>query len=129
MRGKIVHRDRRRQIVDFSGLRFGNNITPTDIDGYLDFQNKTAVIWELKHRDATLPRGQELALERLVDNSKIRTIAFVAAHNVDDPAQDINAAKALVTRYYWHGTWHDLDGTRTLLEMIHRFLKAGQKQE
>jgi len=39
VRGKIEHRDRARQIRDFSNLRYGN-ITPTDIDGLIEYQNK-----------------------------------------------------------------------------------------
>ena len=67
-RGVIQNRERARQIIDFSGLRYGN-ITPTDIDGCIEYQDKGVAFIEIKHRDSPMPKGQELALTRLVDNN------------------------------------------------------------
>lgn len=67
-RGIIRNRQAGRQIVDYSGLRYGN-ITPTDIDGFLEFGNRLFVLIELKFMGVPLPYGQQLALERLVTSS------------------------------------------------------------
>ena len=56
----IRNRDYMRQIKDFSGLRFGK-ISPTDIDGFLDFGNSLFIFVEMKHGDARIPYGQKLA--------------------------------------------------------------------
>ena len=45
-RGVIHNRERGAQIRDYSGLRFGN-ITPTDIDGFMDFGGRVFVVFEL----------------------------------------------------------------------------------
>ena len=62
----IRNRDYMRQIKDFSGLRFGK-ISPTDIDGFLDFGNSLFIFVEMKHGDTRIPYGQKLALTRLCD--------------------------------------------------------------
>ena len=62
--GIFRNREYAKQLKSFSGLRFGK-ITPTDIDGFLDFGNNVYVFIETKHGDAPLPYGQKLALERL----------------------------------------------------------------
>lgn len=56
-RGIIRHRRRRLQVNDFSVLRYGR-ITPTDIDGFLDFGGRAFVFIELKHGDVpAMPLG------------------------------------------------------------------------
>ena len=105
-RGKINNRRRAAQLRDFSGLRF-DNITPTDIDLYLDFQDRLHVFVEFKFGDAQIMRGQELALERLVNgmNCESRTaIAMIAQHN-HPPHEDIDAANTIVTRLYNGNGW------------------------
>lgn len=103
-RGEI----RNRQFVavnDFSGLRW-DAITPTDLDGLIDFGNQLFVFIELKFKGAPLPNGQRLALERVVDAiERVPTIAIVAYH--ETPAgMDIDAARAVVTAYRWRRRWH-----------------------
>ena len=96
-RGAIQYRARRRQLVDFSGLRF-DNITPTDCDGLIEYRNKAYVLFEIKLRDAKVPDGQLKALVRSIDDFKRANksaILVIAEHDVDNPAQDIDAAKIL----------------------------------
>lgn len=68
-RGKIQYRERRKQLVDFSGIRIGN-ITPTDCDGLIEYHDKAYIIFEIKYRDAEVPHGQRLALQRSIDDFK-----------------------------------------------------------
>ena len=64
-RGSIQFPDRARQLIDFSGLRY-NKITPTDIDGFIEYHDEAIVFMEFKYGNAELPYGQKLALERLL---------------------------------------------------------------
>jgi translation initiation factor RLI1 len=124
-RGVIGRRDYASQIRDFSGLRYGN-ITPTDIDGLIDFHNAAWIIFELKHAGAELPFGQRLALERQVDDldaSGKLSIVLVAEHR-DTPPQDINAADAIVIQYRVNGEWHKYSGGKSLRQAIDGFLKS-----
>lgn len=97
-RGKIQNRERARQIVDFSGLRYGN-ITPTDIDGLIEYHDKAVLFMEFKYKDAQVPHGQLLAIARLVTNCHLAgkgAAAFICQHNVDDCEKDIDAANTTV---------------------------------
>jgi len=95
------------QLKDFSGLKFGT-ISPTDIDGFLDFGNHIFVLIELKYKHPSLQGGQRLALERLCDacQSEMReAYVIIATHETDIPNQ-IDVAGAIVHRMRWHGSWH-----------------------
>jgi hypothetical protein len=107
-RGVIEHRERARQIVSFAGLRFGN-ITPTDIDGLIEYKNCCFLLLELKHYSRPeLPYGQRLALERLAASLAKPTLLLHGIHYTH-PEQDIDAAECDVYRYFWGGEWHGLD--------------------
>lgn len=124
-RGKIQYRNRKRQIIDFSGLRYGN-ITPTDIDGYLEYHDKAMIFIELKHNDAQVPYGQRLALERSVDNNAAagkKSVLFVCQHYVDDPDQDIIAANAIVKEVYYKGKYIYPMKEFTLKQLLDYFIE------
>jgi hypothetical protein len=102
-RGKIQFRDRARQIIDFSGMRFGN-ITPTDIDGFFERRDEIFIFYEFKYGEASMPEGQKKALKRTIDAitaSGRKAALFVCSHDVSDATQDIDAAKAKVRWYYY----------------------------
>lgn len=106
-RGAIRNVEHALQVADFTGLRHGNS-TPTNIDGFEEFQNRLFVLFEGKHGAAEMPRGQELALERLCDACASDTreaVFFVVRHNTPASAA-INYARTTVTRYRWRGKWH-----------------------
>ena len=100
---EIKNRKYKSQIVEFSGLKYGN-IYPTDIDCFIDFKDKLFIFAEAKYGDAELPFGQRLALERLCDTcSAIKSsVVFVVRHHSDT---DIDIAYALVSEYRWKGEW------------------------
>ena len=60
-RGKILYPERRQQIIDFGGLRYGNS-TPTDIDGFIEYKDKARVLIEIKYRDNPISNGKLLRL-------------------------------------------------------------------
>ncbi len=89
---------------DFSGLRWGA-ITPTDIDGYLEFSGRLYVFIEGKFGSAPLRGGQALALHRLCDAVHAPdlgrySVLFVVSH---DGEQRFDYGSAYVTEYRWNG--------------------------
>lgn len=122
-RGVIHNRERARQIRNFSGLRF-QNITPTDIDGMIEYHNLCYVYMETKYKDAELPPGQRLALERQTDDlQKIKPcICIVCSHDITDPNQDIDMANTTVTEYRWNGAWRTKENTTTTKDLVERFI-------
>jgi len=104
MRGVILNRARKQQIVDFSELQFFNKITPTDIDGSIDFNGALFVFIEIKYGNAPLPYGQRRHLEALVISMRkanIPCFAFICSHDVENTEDDINAAYTKVEEFLY----------------------------
>lgn len=106
IRGKIRNPEQAMKVRDFSGLRWGK-ITPTDVDGFVEFANTLFVFIEGKFGGSAMPYGQRLALERLCDacHDEIRKkygIAFVVAH---DGSDSFDYAAGPVVQYRWRGKW------------------------
>ena len=107
-RGLILNRERAKQIIDYSGIKFDRKISPTDIDGLVEYDNKAYVLMEFKYRGNTMPYGQSLAMTRMIDDftAQGKESAFlVCEHNVTNPEEDIDAAKATVREVYYEGKW------------------------
>lgn len=127
-RGTILHMDRARQVIEFTDLRY-NSITPTDIDGLIEYRNKAYIFIELKHGDTPMPKGQELAITRLVDDlSRCGKIcaAFLCEHNVDDCEINVKAADSIVRRTYFKHKWHD-GSNRKLKKELDLFIEYVDK--
>ena len=123
-RGIIQNRARTRQIIDFSGIRYGN-ITPTDIDGFFERANEAFVFYELKYGNAEMPKGQRIALERLVDVARAadkKAVLFLCRHDVEDVNVDVIAENAIVDKIYFNGEWHDAK-QKTLKEYSDKFMR------
>jgi len=118
-RGVIRNRDYATQIRDFSGLRF-KNITPTDIDGLIEYHNKAYVVIEIKYMGSELPYGQRLALERMCDdlsNSK-QTIGIVASHS---STGDIDVGNIEVIEMRYRGHWYRRTN-ETVRQLVEKFI-------
>lgn len=104
-RGVIGNRAFKNQVADMSGLRFGN-ITPTDLDAFMDFNNRLFVFVEAKFGGAAMQYGQRLAIERLCDAChrppERFAVAFITSHNSQG---DIDFAMTTITKYRWNGRW------------------------
>ena len=114
---KIRNRDFVRQIKDFSGLSFGR-IYPTDIDGFLDFNDEVFIFIEAKHGDGTPKGGQKLALERLCDACAIagkNSIVLVANHDDDG---DIDIGALFVSNIRFNGKWRTAKREITVRDAI-----------
>lgn len=112
-RGVIKNVERKMQLADFSGLRWGK-ITPTDIDGLLvsvsgllDFGGELFIALELKTCGAGMPRGQRYALRNLssaIARGGAACHVLVAEH--DTPVGTaIDAANADVVELCENGQW------------------------
>lgn len=122
-RGKIKYRERARQIKDFSDLKW-NKITPTDIDGFVEFGNKVFIFIEFKCFGVELPLGQRLAIERLVDlisSTGKPCIGIVAEHNTPIE-EDINCGEAIVKEIRKDSQWINKEGIN-LKNVINIFLE------
>lgn len=128
--GKLIqNRNRARQLIDFSGLKFGT-ITPTDIDGCVEYKNKALALFEMKHGDAEIPKGQELALTRIIDDSRAagkEAALFICEHNVDNYNADINAADTVVRKFYYNSEWYDGRGAK-LKDKLNSFISFVDKE-
>lgn len=68
MKSKILNPKRMKQLIDFKGLELDNGIYPTDIDGLIEYHDSEYILLEVKHKDARVPYGQRLAIQRMVDD-------------------------------------------------------------
>jgi hypothetical protein len=124
-RGAVTYKSRARQGRDFRGLCYGQ-ITPTDIDGLIEYHNRCYVIYEAKHVNApTMSQGQRMALERLCDdlqNAKKEAIVIVCKHNT--PAdQEIDFAKCEVESYRRKGQWRQVKQGVTVKRITDSFIE------
>lgn len=106
-RGVIQNRARKQQIADMSGLRF-DKITPTDLDGFLDFGNRLFVFIEGKFVTTPVLYGQQLAIDRLCDatNTPPNRYAFaIIADHFHPCDQDIDFANMTVRTIRQNGKW------------------------
>jgi len=101
-------------------------ITPTDIDGLIEYHDKAYIIIEVKLEGTAIPRGQELALERLADDLRRNgkpAIFILAEHYVWDVDEPIDVAGAIVIKYRVQGAWHpQKDPPERVKCLIQRFL-------
>jgi hypothetical protein len=116
------------QVRNFNGLSYGK-ISPTDIDGFLEYRNQLFVFIETKYGNTDLPTGQRIALTRLCDavaSSGKRAVLLVVRHEFA-PDEDIMVAQCAVERYYLEGKWVDLgEGSimtvRDAIDINHRIV-------
>lgn len=86
-RGKIYNINRYKQLIDFSGLLFHRNITPTDIDGFIDFGGNAFIYMEAKLEGIEVNKGQRIAFENIVkshEKAGHKAIAIIWRHNIPE---------------------------------------------
>jgi len=123
-RGKIQYPDRAKQLRDFSGMKFGT-ITPTDIDGLIEYHNLGYVWIETKYKDSEVPFGQDLALCRVCDDlQKIKpTLLIYAIHDIEDVNDAIPVHDTIIIKYRYKGNWHPGNNMKTR-KLVDRFFGA-----
>lgn len=122
MRGVIRNRAFAQQIRDFSGMRFGN-ITPTDIDGFIEYKNRGFVVIESKFGQSKLQGGQRLAFERLIDAlGTQRPSLLVVGSHTEGIGEDIIIDQSIVTEYRIEKLWRVPKTTLTVYDIVNKFL-------
>jgi len=123
-RGIIQNRERKRQIIDYSGLRYGK-ITPTDLDGFIEYRNELFALYEYKYKkERGMSAGQYKALVRVIDavqRGGLEAALFLVKHDQEDPEKDIDGANSIVDRYYYKGKWN-YNVNRTAKEVTDSFM-------
>ena len=123
-RGIIQNRERKRQIIDYSGLRYGK-ITPTDLDGFIEYHNELFALYEYKYKkERGMSAGQYKALVRVIDavqRGGLEAALFLVKHDQEDPEKDIDGANSIVDRYYYKGKW-SYNVNRTAKEVTDSFM-------
>ena len=122
----INNPDRKRQIINFSGIMDGN-LSATDIDGFIEYHDKLFILFEGKTKYGKMELGQRLALERLVDNSKKPMVLFVFRHD-EDATDEIIASECVVDMIYYKGKWVTPTVMCKLGARVRRFIDYIEKQ-
>lgn len=120
---EFQYRERAKQLMSFEGMQW-DSMTPTDIDGFLDYRGKYFVYMEGKVVGKDLLRGQELALENATQShvkAGHKAIAIVFEHNTP-VEQDVIVKNCRVVRYYFKNEWQETQQPRTVKELIDLFL-------
>lgn len=124
-RGVIRNLQRAMQHVDYSGLRW-NSITPTNIDGLLDFSGRLFVFLEFKGQGAPLPLGQRIALRnihRAITKGGAVCVVLLAEHYAADPAVAIQASTAVVIEILDGANWRQPLRLVTVREAVDTYLR------
>jgi len=128
VKGVIHAPQRATQLRDYSGLLFGN-ITPTDIDGLIEYKNIGYVIIELKYRDTEILKGQKLALARMNDDFELAgkaSLCIIASHFQEDCSKAIDVANTHVTAYRYRKRWRTFRSVMFTRDLIVRFFKSDE---
>jgi hypothetical protein len=119
----IKDRTQIQQIRSYDGMRWGR-ISPTDIDGFVEFDDKIFIFFEVKYSDARMPRGQELAFERLVDAiAPPRKAILIIGKHETELGNDVEFHKCKVTKFRTNGTWFKVQNERLLREVADSFIE------
>jgi len=121
--GGFQYPERAKQLMNYEGMEW-ESMTPTDIDGFLDYRGKYFVYMEGKVVGKDLLRGQELALENATKShakAGHKAIAIVFEH--DTPVeQQVFVKNCRVVRYYLNNSeWRETQQPRKVKELIDLF--------
>jgi KaiC/GvpD/RAD55 family RecA-like ATPase len=128
-RGAIRNPGQAQVLRDFTGLLFERGITPTDVDGYVEFGDKVFIFIESKYKSSNISGGQKLALERLVDAvaETKAALLIVCSHDVSPgDGRQIDFANAKVTSYRHKKEWHFPKIDYTVKRLIDHFKRNYQ---
>ena len=126
VRGEIQHLERYKQLIDYSGMQRHRRITPTDIDGFIDYGGNAFIYMDAKLEGKPLSIGQKIAYENVVNShEKAKNVACAIIFRHDVPADEIIMAhEKYIDIYYTQGKWKSPDKENTtLLEGIEIFEK------
>jgi hypothetical protein len=124
-----------KQLFLFDDLAIGTG-WPTDIDSYIELHNKAHIFLEGKYRQAPMPTGQRLALERLVYDLRKGgkpAIALVFEHQGGDENGNVRMSPCFVRMYYSgdkqpryedDANWIWIDKRMTVKELLEAYIEG-----
>lgn len=123
-RGLIKYPELYHKEFNWSDFRY-DNITPTDIDFFIEYKNILFIIGEAKYKNSIIPRGQLLALERLVDNLKKPSILIIGEYSEEDYDLEnrVILSSCKIREYRYNKKWHTIENY-TFKELCDRFIKS-----
>lgn len=108
-------------------------ITPTDIDGLIEYRDKAYVIIEVKYGNKDVPYGQRLAIKRMVDDlsSDKTCVAIICEHEVHDTDKHVDVSNCKVREVYFGSEkkWRKPNLGITTKQAIDRFINAVNEVE
>jgi len=122
-RGLIRCKKHIKQICAFKGMRW-KNITPTDLDMFIDFGNKLFVFGETKLVGSPLSLGQRLSLERLCvacQSVGIDSMALFTEHN--SHGEEIIMSETIVKEWFYKNKWRTPRSATTCNQAIEAMRK------
>lgn len=124
---KNIARYRQSKLISYEGMVRKRNITPTDIDGLIDYNGNAFVYIEGKLYGKNLDYGQKLAFENIIKSHKRAgdiAVVFVFRHT-EDSDKIIIAKDKVVSDIYSTETlkWEIPEKETTLLKSIEKFEK------
>jgi len=129
-RGKIRYLNRYKQPISYEGMMRRRKITPTDIDGLIDYHGNCFIYIEGKGVGAPIEYGQRKALENLVD-SHVKAghpaCAVIFRHTSDSDSIVI-AKDQRVDLIYHNKQWRPPVAPMTVLQFIERWESYHESQ-
>ena len=96
-----------KQSLDFTGIENGS-IYPTDIDAVLEFNNDVLILMEVKYKNAEIPTGQRLVLERICNSWHTKkSVVLKVEHDFNVENEAIPLDSCIVTKIYYNSKWHN----------------------
>lgn len=95
-----------KQLISFDNMKYGK-IYPSDVDAFIEYRDKLYILIELKYKNATLPIGQKLMIERLIDRlneTDCLAVAFVCSHETKYDT-NIDLASCKIEKIRWNKKW------------------------
>lgn len=121
-RGEIRNEHFAGILNNFGGMQRHRKITPTDIDGIIDYNGNAFIILEGKFKDTEMPAGQKFALQHLCDAINAGgkyAICLVFTHNCAAGDQ-VQVADCIVTKVYYNGNWTSPKDAQTVIQFVER---------
>lgn len=121
-RGVIKNENYAKVINDFSGLQRHRNITPTDIDGFFDYNKNAAILLEGKFSSCDLPLGQKRCIENMANNYS-KPFMILVYDNLYLNEGRVDVANSIVFKRYYNEEkiWVDIkDKNITVKEAIEK---------
>lgn len=125
-RGAIHCPERYKQLIDYSGLQFERKITPTDIDGFLEFGGDEYIYLEYKLKGKDLPYGQRLAFTRKFEcltRGGGQVLGVIAEHEIPPTVQIPAHLCSVKETWISPRGWRSPNNQITVLDCIVRWRK------